>query len=208
MPLGRATQPALDSDVADLKNDPDAWAQAGSITAALFLKRFAPADAWAHFDIFGWNPRGRPGWPVGARGAGDPRALRDDRDALRPWMIRESPCRDRTWRRPTARAWSGAAFVRNHANASVSPLRSPSAATRAGRDGEQIDQLLLGESFIGAALERTGSPGASPREAATSGGPIEAALSSEAVDADPPGIASCAPSSWPNPRCGRRSAPP
>jgi leucyl aminopeptidase len=36
------------------------------VTAALFLRRFAPKGAWAHFDIFAWNPRGRPGWPKGA----------------------------------------------------------------------------------------------------------------------------------------------
>jgi len=59
-------EPAIESDVADLRNDPDGWAQAGSVTAALFLRRFAPKGAWAHFDIFAWNPRNRPGWPAGA----------------------------------------------------------------------------------------------------------------------------------------------
>ncbi|TIQ02070.1 MAG: leucyl aminopeptidase family protein, partial [Mesorhizobium sp.] len=34
---------------------------AGSITAALFLKRFVEKTAaWAHFDIFAWNPFDRP----------------------------------------------------------------------------------------------------------------------------------------------------
>jgi leucyl aminopeptidase len=66
MPLWPGYEAAVESDVADLRNDPDGWAQAGSITAALFLKRFAPAGAWAHFDIFAWNPRQRPGWPAGA----------------------------------------------------------------------------------------------------------------------------------------------
>ncbi|MDO9222869.1 MAG: leucyl aminopeptidase family protein [Caulobacter sp.] len=66
MPLWPGYEEALDGDIADLKNDPDAWAQAGSITAGLFLKRFAPTGPWAHFDIFAWNPRGRPGHPVGA----------------------------------------------------------------------------------------------------------------------------------------------
>jgi leucyl aminopeptidase len=66
MPLWDGYAAALDSDVADIKNDADAWAQAGSMTAALFLRRFAPKGAWAHFDIFAWNPRGRPGFPVGA----------------------------------------------------------------------------------------------------------------------------------------------
>jgi leucyl aminopeptidase len=66
MPLWAPYDAGLDSDIADVKNDPDAWVQAGSIAAALFLKRFAPKGAWAHFDIFAWNGRGRPGWPQGA----------------------------------------------------------------------------------------------------------------------------------------------
>ena len=67
MPLWSGYEEALDGDVADLKNDPDGWAQAGSVTAALFLKRFAPTTgSWVHFDIFAWNPKGRPGWPTGA----------------------------------------------------------------------------------------------------------------------------------------------
>ena len=67
MPLWAGYEEALDGDVADLKNDPDGWAQAGSVTAALFLKRFAPTTgSWVHFDIFAWNPKGRPGWPTGA----------------------------------------------------------------------------------------------------------------------------------------------
>jgi leucyl aminopeptidase len=70
MPLWKGYVDSLDSDVADIKNDPDAWAQAGSVTAALFLQRFAPSGPWAHFDIFAWNPRGRPGWPVGAEAQG------------------------------------------------------------------------------------------------------------------------------------------
>jgi leucyl aminopeptidase len=67
MPLWAGYEEALDGDVADLKNDPDAWAQAGSVTAALFLKRFAPTTgSWVHFDIFAWNSKSRPGWPAGA----------------------------------------------------------------------------------------------------------------------------------------------
>ena len=70
MPLWKGYVDALDSDVAQIKNDPDGWAQAGSVTAALFLQRFAPAapdcGPWAHFDIFAWNPRNRPGFPAGA----------------------------------------------------------------------------------------------------------------------------------------------
>ena len=66
MPLVNAYDEALESDIADLKNDSDAWAQAGSITAALFLRRFAPKGAWVHLDLFAWNPRKLPGRPAGA----------------------------------------------------------------------------------------------------------------------------------------------
>jgi leucyl aminopeptidase len=76
LPLTEAYREALDSDVADLKNDPDGWAQAGATTAALFLQRFAPSGddvgPWAHFDVFAWNPKGRPGFPVG----GEAQAIR------------------------------------------------------------------------------------------------------------------------------------
>jgi leucyl aminopeptidase len=67
MPLWRGYEAAIDSDLADVTNEPDPWAQAGSVTAALFLRRFAPTSgSWIHFDIFAWNPRARPGWPKGA----------------------------------------------------------------------------------------------------------------------------------------------
>ncbi|MDQ0466432.1 leucyl aminopeptidase [Caulobacter ginsengisoli] len=73
MPLWAGYEDALDGDIADVKNDPDGWAQAGSVTAALFLQRFAPAmGEWAHLDIFAWNPKGRPGHPVG----GEAQAIR------------------------------------------------------------------------------------------------------------------------------------
>jgi leucyl aminopeptidase len=66
MPLWAGYAEALDGEISDVVNDPASWAQAGSVTAALFLKRFAPASGWVHFDIFAWNPKGRPGYPVGA----------------------------------------------------------------------------------------------------------------------------------------------
>jgi leucyl aminopeptidase len=73
MPLWPGYRPALETEIADLRNDSAAWAQAGSVTAALFLQRFAPTTGcWAHMDIFAWNPRARPGWPEG----GEAQALR------------------------------------------------------------------------------------------------------------------------------------
>ena len=73
MPLWPGYVAALDTEIADVKNDSSAWAQAGSVTAALFLQKFAPTTgAWAHMDIFAWNPRARPGWPEG----GEAQAMR------------------------------------------------------------------------------------------------------------------------------------
>ena len=71
MPLWPGYHDSLNSEIADLRNDSAAWAQAGSITAALFLKRFAPTSGvWAHLDVFAWNPRARPGWPEGGEAQG------------------------------------------------------------------------------------------------------------------------------------------
>jgi len=73
MPLWAGYRAALDTEIADMKNDSSAWAQAGSVTAALFLQKFAPeTGSWAHMDIFAWNPRARPGWPEG----GEAQAMR------------------------------------------------------------------------------------------------------------------------------------
>lgn len=64
MPLWDGYDTLLDSPIADLSNTGGKFA--GSVTAALFLRRFArEARAWAHFDIFGWNPSARPGRPAG-----------------------------------------------------------------------------------------------------------------------------------------------
>ncbi len=65
MPLWSGYKNTLDSPIADICNMAGAGVQAGSVMAALFLQRFAP-KAWVHFDIYAWNPRGRPGYPVGA----------------------------------------------------------------------------------------------------------------------------------------------
>lgn len=71
MPLWPGYRAAIDSDIADVRNDSAGWAQGGSITAALFLQKFAPTTgAWAHLDVFAWNSRNRPGWPEGGEAQG------------------------------------------------------------------------------------------------------------------------------------------
>ncbi len=62
----------FDSSVADMNNAGDSGF-AGSITAALFLKRFVErAKAYVHFDVFAWTPMPRPGRPKG----GEAQAMR------------------------------------------------------------------------------------------------------------------------------------
>ena len=66
MPLWRPYDALLDSKVADL-NNVSSGNFGGSITAALFLRRFvSAANAWLHFDIFAWNQTSKPGRPEGA----------------------------------------------------------------------------------------------------------------------------------------------
>jgi leucyl aminopeptidase len=66
LPLWGPYDQMLDSKVADI-NNVGAGGFAGSITAALFLRRFVAATkSWLHCDIFAWNPAAKPGRPEGA----------------------------------------------------------------------------------------------------------------------------------------------
>lgn len=66
MPLWERYAEGLESRIADLNNVADG-AFAGSIVAALFLAKFVEhAKSYAHFDIYAWNPKPRPGHPHGA----------------------------------------------------------------------------------------------------------------------------------------------
>jgi leucyl aminopeptidase len=60
----------VESEVADVKNS--TGRPAGTITAAAFLKKFAPQVPWAHIDIAGpaWEEKGRPCHPKGGTGFG------------------------------------------------------------------------------------------------------------------------------------------
>jgi leucyl aminopeptidase len=60
----------FESPVADMNNSSDSGF-AGSITAALFLKRFVEkARAYVHLDVYGWTPTARPGNPKGGEAQG------------------------------------------------------------------------------------------------------------------------------------------
>ncbi len=70
MPLWAPYREMISSNIADIDNSGEGGF-AGSITAALFLDKFVKAgQAWAHFDLFAWNPVARPGRPKGGAATG------------------------------------------------------------------------------------------------------------------------------------------
>jgi leucyl aminopeptidase len=70
LPLWDGYDDMLKSDLADIANSADS-PFAGTITAALFLRRFVPEGiAWAHLDTFAWRPAPRPGRPKGGEALG------------------------------------------------------------------------------------------------------------------------------------------
>ncbi|RJE89427.1 leucyl aminopeptidase family protein [Paracoccus onubensis] len=70
MPFWEPYETMIEPDIADLDNAPSGG-MAGSITAALFLRRFAEgAGRYVHLDIYGWQPAAKPGRPKGGVGQG------------------------------------------------------------------------------------------------------------------------------------------
>ncbi|MEP4035336.1 leucyl aminopeptidase family protein [Pseudophaeobacter sp.] len=64
MPFHAPYESMIEPAIADLDNAP-AGGFAGSITAALFLRRFVGDSRYMHFDIYGWNPSAAPARPKG-----------------------------------------------------------------------------------------------------------------------------------------------
>ena len=72
MPLWAGYDDDIASKIADV-NNASSSTFAGAIIGGLFLKRFVTESKdWLHVDLFGWNPKDRPGRPVGA----EPQAVR------------------------------------------------------------------------------------------------------------------------------------
>jgi leucyl aminopeptidase len=66
LPLWRPYEAMIEGTVGDISNSGSGGGMAGSITAALFLRRFVDkAKAWAHFDVYAWNPKPRAHGPAG-----------------------------------------------------------------------------------------------------------------------------------------------
>ncbi|MDR7124595.1 leucyl aminopeptidase family protein [Pseudotabrizicola sp. 4114] len=69
LPFWDAYEPMIEPGIADLDNAPSGGF-AGSITAALFLRRFVATPRYAHFDIYGHIPADLPARPKGGAGQG------------------------------------------------------------------------------------------------------------------------------------------
>ena len=70
LPFWDPYEAMIEPGVADLDNAPKGGF-AGSITAALFLRRFVTDTArYMHFDVYGWSPSDKPGRPKGGVGQG------------------------------------------------------------------------------------------------------------------------------------------
>ena len=70
MPFWAPYEPQIEPGIADLDNAPSGG-MAGSITAALFLRRFVTeTERFVHFDLYAWQPAAAPGRSKGALGQG------------------------------------------------------------------------------------------------------------------------------------------
>jgi leucyl aminopeptidase len=70
MPLWDPYDEMLKSDVADFANAANS-PMAGSIVAAMFLKKFVPDEIpWAHLDTYAWRDQAKPGRPKGGEALG------------------------------------------------------------------------------------------------------------------------------------------
>jgi leucyl aminopeptidase len=69
LPFHDPYESIIEPGIADLDNAPG-WGFAGSVTAALFLRRFVSSPRYLHFDIYGHSPADLPARPKGAVGQG------------------------------------------------------------------------------------------------------------------------------------------
>lgn len=69
LPFHDPYEPMIEPGIADLDNAPKGGF-AGTITAALFLRRFVEKAPYMHFDVYGWQPTAAPARPKGGVGMG------------------------------------------------------------------------------------------------------------------------------------------
>ncbi|WP_299147180.1 M17 family metallopeptidase [uncultured Tateyamaria sp.] len=83
MPFHDPYEAMIEPGIADLDNAPKGGF-AGSITAALFLRRFVTETPYMHFDIYGWQPSDAPARTKGGVGQGTRALFAALPDALKP----------------------------------------------------------------------------------------------------------------------------
>ena len=69
LPFHAPYESVIEPGIADLDNAPG-WGFAGSVTAALFLRRFVEGPRYLHFDIYAHSPSDQPARPKGGVGQG------------------------------------------------------------------------------------------------------------------------------------------
>ncbi|MEP1585404.1 MAG: leucyl aminopeptidase family protein, partial [Tateyamaria sp.] len=67
LPFHTPYESMIEPGIADLDNAPKGGF-AGTITAALFLRRFVEHSPYMHFDIYGWQPSAKPARAKGGAG--------------------------------------------------------------------------------------------------------------------------------------------
>ena len=70
LPLWSGYEDMFKSEIADMMNAGEGG-MAGAITAALFLRKFVPAEThWVHLDTFAWRSSAKTGRPKGGEALG------------------------------------------------------------------------------------------------------------------------------------------
>jgi hypothetical protein len=118
----------------------------GSITAALFLRRFAAeARAYAHFDIYAWSASDAPGRPKGGLGQGA-RALFDALPKVLP-MTRD-PRTTPSNGRFAHMSLKGKVEAESFVDGTWMTVQQPIANLAHEPGGNRASQLLFGERFL------------------------------------------------------------
>ena len=146
MPFHAPYEPLIEPDIADLDNAPKGGF-AGSITAALFLRRFVEhTERFAHFDIYGWQPSAAPGHPSRRGRSGNPRHFRCPAGASGP-VSRLDPRITPANERVACVTLKGRVDARQLVEGTVMACRLPVGDLLTDADGTRGSQLLLGDRF-------------------------------------------------------------
>ena len=144
MPFWTPYESVIEPDMADLDNAPG-FGFAGSITAALFLRRFVTdSPAYAHFDIYGWQPTAAPARPKGGVGQGAGRCLKP----CRKCSGYERPATDTSQWACGASVVKGTVKAARFVEGTWARLAVPLADFLRRPDGPRDRQVILGDRLL------------------------------------------------------------